>query len=342
MDKLRLHKYTQYFLEGKLSEEKEIELLNWIKHSDENKAIFLQEQTRIEQLVISKKDIRVAQNWNLIKKRIQAAGSSNVRGLYLKIASIAAAFVFGIVFTITVKDYDNLFGYSSAEIQNISVPYGAKTNIKLPDGSLVWLNAGSTLSYPSKFSKTREVSLDGEAFFEVEHNDKPFVVETKFGDVEVKGTSFDVKAFGDENLQTTLVTGSVVFREKVNGKEVTLKPGEQANLEGTQIEVRKVDTEIFTSWKEGKLIFNNEYLPAVIKRLERWYNVKIILDDDKRLERIKYNGTLEMETFSEVLGLLKVTSPVDYSYNEKTRTIRIFYKKNNKGIKKVLMNKNKI
>jgi ferric-dicitrate binding protein FerR (iron transport regulator) len=90
--------------------------------------------------------------------------------------------------------------------------------------------------------------------------------------------------------------------------------------------VSEVQTDLFTSWKEGKLIFRDEELPLVAKRLERWYNVKIELEEDSRLASLRYNGTLEMESFSEVLQLLKVTAPIDYSYNEKTRTIKITYK----------------
>jgi ferric-dicitrate binding protein FerR (iron transport regulator) len=85
---------------------------------------------------------------------------------------------------------------------------------------------------------------------------------------------------------------------------------------------------MFSSWKDGKLIFRNEYLPSVTKRLERWYNVKIELANDKRLSEISYTGVLEMESFSEVLQLLKVTAPIDFVYDEKTRIIRIEYRRN--------------
>ena len=113
-------------------------------------------------------------------------------------------------------------------LQTITTPYGAKTNITLPDGSLVWLNSGSTLSYPTKFSKSRPVKLVGEAYFEVEKNNKPFIVSTNYGDVEVKGTSFNVKAYTDDNsFETTLEEGIVAFKVKNSENEVTLKPGEQ-------------------------------------------------------------------------------------------------------------------
>lgn len=326
MDQIKLNKYTRYFLEGKLSQDRETELLNWIKLSEENRELFLIEQEKHSETHVNRRNIVLNQKWKSVQKRIQPRNS--IRNLYVKVASVAAAFIVGVLLTTIVSNYGNFFWSQSAEIQNITTPFGAKTNIKLPDGSLVWLNSGSTLSYPSKFSKNRSITLIGEGFFEVVKNNKPFIVSTNYGEVEVKGTSFNVKAFADESLQTTLVTGSVLVREKDSEKEVALQPGEQANVINKQIFVTRVATDVFTSWKDGKLIFKHEYLPVAVKRLERWYNVKIILDDDKRLEKIWFSGTLEMESFTEVLELLKVTSSIDYNYNEKTRTIRIHYKQN--------------
>lgn len=214
-----------------------------------------------------------------------------------------------------------------SKLQTISTPYGAKTNFKLPDGSSVWLNSGSTLSFQSRFGMNRLVRLNGEASFEVRKNSKPFIVLTKFGEVKVKGTIFNVKAFSDENFQTTLVRGAVLVKNTAENEEISLKPGQQAELHDKELIVKEVETDLFDSWKYGKLIFRNEYLPVVAKRLERWYNVKIELSNDKRLSEISYTGTLEMETFSEVLQLLKITAPIDYTYDEKSRVIKITYRK---------------
>jgi ferric-dicitrate binding protein FerR (iron transport regulator) len=241
-------------------------------------------------------------------------------------ASVAAAFIIGALITTVVIKTTFQQNTSFAQMQNVLAPQGAKTNFQLPDGSIVWLNSGSELSFPSQFDEKRPVTLSGEAFFEVEKSAKPFIVSTIYGNVEVQGTSFNVKAFADDGFQATLVEGSVKVKEKNNNKEIILRPGQQANILGNKIFVGDVETELFTSWKEGKLIFRDEQLPIVAKRLERWYNVKIELSDDKRLTGIRYNGTLEMESFSEVMQLLKVTAPIDYSYNEKTRTIKITYK----------------
>ena len=242
---------------------------------------------------------------------------------------IAAILIMGLLISTVFFARKSTHDPYVAEMQTISAPFGAKTHFTLPDGSLVWLNSGSTLSFIPNFIKTRLVNLKGEAFFEVKKKDQPFIVLTEYGNVEAMGTSFNVTAFAGENFQTTLLTGIVNVSTKLTGNEVSLLPGQQSRIYENKIKVENVDADMFSSWKDGKLIFRNEYLPSVTKRLERWYNVKIELANDKRLSEISYTGVLEMESFSEVLQLLKVTAPIDFIYIEKTRTIRIEYKKTN-------------
>lgn len=327
MDKRELHNFTTYFLEGKLTEENEMKLLHWIKASDENKKLFLQEQEYIIKTIAEKHDKNLERKWQNFKQRIEPKPAKS-KTLILWAASVAAAFLIGALVTTVVINTTYHEALPIAQIQKIITPYGAKTNFQLPDGSIVWLNSGSELSFPSQFDASRPVTLTGEAFFEVEKSAKPFIVSTIYGEVEVRGTSFDVKAFPGENLQATLVEGIVIVRGINIDKEAALRPGQQANISGSKIIVDEVETYQFTSWKDGKLIFMDEQLPSVAKRLERWYNVKIELANDIRLTEIRYNGTIEMESFSEVLQLLKVTAPIDYTYNEKIRTIKINYKQN--------------
>jgi len=326
MNKDKLHIYTLKFLEGKLLPTEELELLNWIKLSEVNKKLFLEEQEFLNSEILRRHDKVLERKWKIFKKKLEKQ-PVKTNALFLKVASIAAAFIFGILLTTVVITKYFPQSMTTAQIQKIVTPYGAKTNFQLPDGSIVWLNSGSTLSFPLQFGSKRPVTLKGEAFFKVVRSDKPFIVSTLYGDVKVQGTSFNVKAFNEEIFQATLVEGAVKVEEKNTGNEVTLSPGQQASISGEEIDVERVETDLFTSWKDGKLIFRNEHLPSVIKRLERWYNVKIELADDKRLSEINYTGTIEMESFTEVLQLLKVTAHIDYSYNEKTRTIKIFYKK---------------
>ena len=213
------------------------------------------------------------------------------------------------------------------QTQSISVPHGARTSFTLPDSSVVWLNSGSTLSYSSEFSDNRSLELEGEAYFEVVKSENPFTVTTAFGKVEVTGTAFNIKALSDENqFETTVEEGSVLVSADGVPQSARLTPGTQARLENGKWEMARVETDLYTSWKEGKIIFRRASLPEVAQRLERWYNVTIELTDDPRLQKIHYTGTLEMESFSEVLELLKVTAPINYTYNDKTRVIRIAHR----------------
>ena len=235
---------------------------------------------------------------------------------------IAAVFIIGLLLSTVFLFQESRVQYSD-QIQTITTPYGAKTNYTLPDGSIVWLNSGSTFSYAAKFGKTRSVTLDGEAFFKVVKDSKPFIVATNHGTVEVKGTSFNVKAYADDNdFETTLVEGTVVFKVKNAGNEVTLKPGDQVSKTDSGYTVKKVETKYFTSWKEGKLLFNREPFPSFIKKLERWYNVKIEYSDPK-LNDLWYTGTIEMESISEVMEMISKAAPVSYHFNNKTRVFTI-------------------
>lgn len=249
---------------------------------------------------------------------LKEQNSRPVIRMYRRLLSAAAILILGMVI-------GSLFFIPSQQsqiaTQNISTPYGGKTQFTLPDGSSVWLNSGSTLRYPGSFGNERVVELNGEAYFAVEKQSSPFIVKTSYGKVEVLGTEFNVKAYEGEAFVTTLEKGSVVFTSN-QGKYVTLQPGTQVVFDSKNLTTAKVETEIFTSWKDGKLIFRNEPLQNIITRLERWYNVDVELKDNK-LKDLKFNGTIEMETFSEVLELIKVTTAIEYSFDRNTRILTI-------------------
>ena len=237
--------------------------------------------------------------------------------------AIAAVLIIGLIIS-SIFDYGQPGENHLAEqIQTISTPYGARTKTQLPDGSTVWLNSGSELSFPSNFNKQRPVTLSGEAFFEVVKSDKPFVVSTVYGAVKVQGTSFNVKAFADDaSFETTLVEGKVALSDKKTGNETALQPGQQGTLINNSFVVKPVEVKFFTSWKEGKLIFSREPFPQFIKKLERWYNVKIEYSDPK-LDELWYTGTIEMESISEVMEMISKAAPVKTSFDNKTRVFTI-------------------
>lgn len=209
----------------------------------------------------------------------------------------------------------------SAEIvwQSVKTAAGMQTDFILPDGSHVWLNSGSILEYPVAFAHDiRQVKLTGEAFFDVKKDPShPFIVNAGKLNVEVKGTRFDVCNYANEsNSELTLESGSVRLFEgdlKDNKTVALIKPGERALLDNNteKLAVSKVDVEKHTSWKEGLLIFRDDKMDDVVIKLNRKFNVNIILKDAEIKEYI-YTATFEDESLTQILGLLKISAPVNY------------------------------
>ncbi|WP_297089347.1 FecR domain-containing protein [uncultured Draconibacterium sp.] len=209
---------------------------------------------------------------------------------------------------------------TAPKMNTLVIPYGNRSTINLSDGTKVWLNAGSRLIYPSKFvDKTREVYLVGEAFFDVEKNaDQPFVVKTSTLSVKVLGTKFNVSAYPEDNtIQTVLTEGSVEIIESRTGlfnTGVVLKPGQLAlwskSTESTK--VYTVDTDYYTLWTEGIFSFSNTDLNRIIKKLERYYNIRFDYVDPLD-GTIKISGKLDVATNQdEVFEYLEVLTGLDF------------------------------
>lgn len=176
----------------------------------------------------------------------------------------------------------------------LEVPRGGECMIKLDDGTKVWVNAETKLKYPVVFvGDRREVVLEGEAFFDVAKNEKPFIVKTSFGDVRVLGTAFGISAYASEpESYTTLVRGKVsVEREGI--KPVVILPGEQVVTfkDGKMIK-QEVDVEEFVGWKDGIYVFKEKSLGEIMKTLERWYNISVDFQD-KSLVDLPFTGNLK-------------------------------------------------
>ena len=242
--------------------------------------------------------------------------------LYRNLLKVAAILITGLIISTFFLYTKQEKQFNLATIETVTTPYGARTNFKLPDGSEVWMNSGSTLTFPKQYGVVRNVVLSGQAFFEVVKNGKPFQVKTNLGVIEVMGTSFDVKAYTDEPFETTLVEGSVKVSNNTN-QIAPLKPNQQSTITpANEMSVKEVNTELSTSWREGKLMFVKEPFANVARDLERWYNVKIELHGEK-LKKLGYTGTIEMETFSEVLELINATTPIKYKFDKNTRLLKI-------------------
>ncbi len=199
----------------------------------------------------------------------------------------------------------------------IIIPYGNRSKITLSDNTVVWLNAGSRLIFPSKFSgKQREVLLFGEAFFDVfENTEMPFIVKTTSLEVKVLGTEFNVSAYPEDNtVQTVLKEGSVSIKKNNSGifeSDVVLKPNQMAlfNKNSQNSKVYEVDAAYYTIWVKGLLSFDNQDLSRIIKKIERYYNIQISYTDPL-IGLQKISGKLDLnKNLQEVFEYLaKVSS----------------------------------
>ena len=203
----------------------------------------------------------------------------------------------------------------------VEAPAGSTVNFELSDGTKVWLNHGSRLKYPYRFDgKSRKVFLTGEAYFAVAHNKKlPFVVATNSVEVKATGTAFNVSAYpGDNVIETTLVEGRVILSESIGNKEIrALSPNEclKFNVSKNEFTVESGNTAKYVAWKEGRLVFRNDSLAEVAKKLARWYNVDIEIVSSKAKE-FTYTATFTNETLPQVLDLMTLPTPVSYRLTE--------------------------
>jgi ferric-dicitrate binding protein FerR (iron transport regulator) len=243
---------------------------------------------------------------------------------------------------------------TAVSYNEIIAPLGARSEVLLPDGSKVWLNAGSKIKYPDIFNKkNRDILLEGEAYFIVAKNARlPFNVKTADLNIVAVGTEFNVKAYGDEDfVETTLIEGSVsIWHNKLKQKKseaISLRPLQKAVyikedskltvqdmvvIRETKPEVLKlkkgvvyvaaeINPDPIISWKENKLIFKSEEFGNILTKLERKYDVTFSYESDN-IRHFRFTGILEDETLTQVLDVIKLSAPIDYELDGKT--VKIF------------------
>lgn len=207
----------------------------------------------------------------------------------------------------------------------IKIPRGGEYQMTLSDGTKVWLNSASSLKFPVNFnSKTREVKLEGEAYFKVRKDaSRPFIVKTPKGNIKVLGTSFNVFAYKNEELShTTLVEGKIEF-SKGESKKI-LAPGEQAISSDNKgdFQIRKVNTFLYTAWKDGLFVFEEESLESITNKLSLWYGVNFFFYN-KEAKNYKLSGHMKRyEEFNDILKLIE--SIIDVKFKIKGETITIY------------------
>ena len=245
-------------------------------------------------------------------------------------ARIAAVLLLPLLVYAGMMTYQHQKSVGAVGYAEISAPMGARIKFTLPDGSFGWLNSGSTMKYAMNFNKTREVKLSGQAFFDVKHQDNTkFVVKTKYLDVEVKGTAFDVAAYEDEGeTSVSLERGSVLLKSDKFSVPIELKPNDHVvyNTNDLTIKTEVVTAPVFSAWKEGKLMLRNASIQELVKQLSRWYNIDVSILGTENID-FRCRATFENENLGEVLRLLKISSQLDYKIYERVIQLDGSFKK---------------
>ncbi|SMC88870.1 FecR family protein [Pedobacter africanus] len=205
-------------------------------------------------------------------------------------------------------------GSNNSAYNSLSTTRGEQTQVRLPDGTLVFLNAESSLKYPTSFRKLdkRQVSLTGEGYFEVAKDKAhPFIVKTANQEVEVLGTHFNINTYSSEsNVRTTLLEGSVKISSSNNSK--ILKPNEQAILSGDgNIRVSEADAAVAVAWKNNQFMFDSENIQTVMRMIERWYDVDVEYVGEITDEKF-WGGVSRFDKVSKVLKSLESTGKVHF------------------------------
>jgi len=217
-------------------------------------------------------------------------------------------------------------GTSTKGYNTIETPKGGQYQITLPDGSKVWLNAASSLTYPVSFASLgkRKVELTGEAYFEVaKDKSSPFLVVTDNLEVEVLGTHFNVSNYkDDESAKTTLIEGSVKVLNPLSDHSQLLTPGQQSIIQGAAQTIRNVDTREAVAWKNGNFRFDDERLESIMRRISRWYDVEVVWQDAVVKNEHFAAVTTRFANVSQLLKRLEQTGDVKFEIEGRKITIK--------------------
>ena len=249
------------------------------------------------------------------------------RSLLIRVSSVAAFIALVLGFSLSFLLNGQKESWQASQFENVVMaPSGQKTQLVLPDGTLVWLNSGSRLSYNYQYStKDRVVYLEGEAFFDVKKDTQyPFIVKAGAVDVKVHGTAFNVSAYADEDdIMVALLRGKVSLLSATDQKLLAyLSPDQEATVSKRSLSCRveSCDASIESSWHHNLLKFDGTPAKEVWKKLERWYGVDIALSNVSPSQA--YWFTIKTESLTELLEMINKITPIEYKLDGKEVTIR--------------------
>jgi len=334
------------YFSGTISEEDEKVLEEWKNASEENLNIFEEtKKLRLSMNLLSEmKGYNTPEALSNVHKKTYVVSLKHQNKIIFYCQRIAAILFFPVLIAGAIYFmHGNKIESSSVAWQNITTSGGIRSQFQLPDGTEVCLNSCSSLKYPSSFTgKFRDVKLKGEAFFHVSKNKKnPFIVHMGKINVKVVGTKFDAMNYDDEKCTEVVLTdGKVQLMDSSiacskNRLITEMKPGQRAVYENgsKKIILNDVNPEKYISWTKGQLIFKDDSIKEVVRKLNRWFNVKIKIADPE-INNYIYTATFQNETIEQIINLFCRTSPIRYTVVPGKRL-----KDGSYGIKTIILNK---
>ena len=309
---------------GELTDEELVYLNSW-KSAD--KANFA-EYSDYQEIWRNSNRMAMPSRTDLPKSRGTTRKKAGIDKFQIQWLSVFAQIAAVLILALLLSSLYNLFLVSKPQekletpaYHQVKASYGTQSRVELADGTVVYLNSGSSLRFPNSFNgmKFRNVELTGEGHFAVaKDNEQPFIVDIQKIQIKVLGTTFNVDAYpGNAAITIALVEGNIQLQQKT-AKGVTDLIGMEPNMvafykesENKLLWKRESDLNKYTAWTNGKIVFSNDPIEIVMQKLENWYNVDIELTD-KKLERYRFTGTFIDEPLEQVLSILNRTSQMEY------------------------------
>lgn len=334
MDKKQIpYELLAKYLSGQCTADEQEQVIRWLDEEPEHRFLLdkIRRQwnaVRVDTSAYVIPDKKMV--WGKIQDRIRYKVKQvplYSRSLLIRVSSVAAVVALALGFALSFLINNPEESWQAAQYENvIMAPPGQKTQLVLPDGTLVWLNSGSRLSYNYQYSTCdRVVYLEGEAFFDVKKDTQyPFIVKAGAVDIKVHGTAFNVSAYADEdNIMVALLRGKVSLSSTADQNLLTyLFPNQEAivSKKSLSYHVDSCDAEIESSWRYNLLKFEGASVKEVWKKLERWYGVDITLSNVDTSK--SYWFTIKTESLTELLEMINKISPIEYKLDGKEVTIR--------------------
>lgn len=299
------------YIAGEASQQEKEEVAQWIDAEPKNLKEFIAMRRLYEGMIWQKGSAKMVQK--------QKPSRSIGREL-LKIAAVAIA-VFAFSYSLLYKNED------TAKMQTVYVPAGQRAQVTLADGTVVWMNSQTKLTFPDQFSdETRNVTLNGEAYFDVKGNQEhPFIVRTQKYDIRVLGTQFNVRSYnGQPYFETALFKGKVEVKSLNGSEQIILSPGQQVytNVEN-RLQTDSIHFYDYYLWKDGLICFDDAEFKTIIEQLERYYDMKVNVKKTSILNQ-RYSGKFRAQNGIEhILKSLQLHTPFKYTKDESANIITI-------------------